>query len=590
MAVMATIEDLQGEIEDLRMSYPKLLKDQLFVLWFQYAYLMDEGVTAADALAGASNDKGVDAVLIDDNSRTVFITQGKFRENPGKKQESHSDVASFASLGEVLWERDKAEFESFCHGLDPLVKSKLETARERLIRRKEYKLVLYYVTLGRCSKNLAEEAARIGRHADGDTEVVILDYKQVLGLLDDYLDGVAPPVRSLDLPVESGKKAGSSGVIDRYDMGSGIESWVFTMTGAAIGELYSRAGKRLFARNIRGFLGDTKINRAMESTLTNRPQYFWYFNNGVTVVCDAAQMTKVKQQEIIRVDNPQVINGQQTTRVLQAKDSHASKASVLVRVIAIPRATDGQDRHFEEIVSRIVEATNWQNAIRASDLVANDRQQVLIERELRKLGYRYLRKRETKGEARRSASSQCHYFVKKEELARSVAACNFDPVVVRKGVEQLFEENYYASIFKSADAEFYLSHYWLMKRVELMARGYPERAYAKWVVLHFIWNMLGSEIGKKQTRFRQACERYWVPDNKKVIQPLDKAINTAFVTCLEYYRKNRGGRGPKAQDVSTFFQRSDLHKQFELYWKKRENTHKNVFNKSLKRFTSALKA
>lgn len=588
MAATATIEDLQGEIEDFKLRFPSLSDDQLFVLWFQHAYLVDEDGQAAKALAGASNDKGVDALLVDDKAKTVFVTQGKYRRNAGKKQETLSDVTSFAALGQVLWEKDKLEFESFCDGLDPLVKDKLEEARERLLRRKDYKLILYYVTLGRCSPGLVKEATRVARWADGQTEVVILDYRQVLGLLDDYLDGVAPPVRSLDLRVESGGKAGSSGVIDRYDAGSEIESWVFTMTGSDIGELYTRAGKRLFARNIRGFLGNTKINRAMEGTLSNRPHYFWYFNNGVTIVCDAAQMIKEKGREIIRVDNPQVINGQQTTRVLQSKDCHAGKASVLVRVIAIPRATDGTDRYFEEIVSRIVEATNWQNAIRASDLVANDRQQVLIERELRKLGYQYLRKRETKGEARRSASSQCRYFVKKEELARSVAACTFDPVVVREGVERLFEETYYAPIFKSGEANYYLPRYWLMKRVELMARGYPERAYAKWVVLHFVWDMVGGEIGRKPSRFREACERYWVPGNKKIVTPLDKAINTAYVTALEFYRKNRGGRGPKAQDVSTFFQRRDLHKQFDAYWKQPSNNHKNVFDRSTERFSRAL--
>jgi len=588
MAAMATIEDLQGEIEDFKLHFPSLSDDQLFVLWFQHAYLVDGEMNAAEALAGASNDKGVDAVLIDDKAKTIFVTQGKLRKYAGKKQETRSDVASFAALGESLWERDKSEFEDFCDGLDPLVKDKLEDARERLLRRKDYKLILYYVTLGRCSQGLTEEATHIARRAGGQTEVVVLDYRKVLGLLDDYLDGVAPPVRALDLRVESGKKAGSSGVIDRYDVGSGIESWVFTMTGSDIGELYARAGKRLFARNIRGFLGDTKINRAMEGTLSDRPHYFWYFNNGVTIVCDDARMIKVKGREIIRVDNPQVINGQQTTRVLQSNESHAGKASVLVRVIAIQRSTDGADRHFEEIVSRIVEATNWQNAIRASDLVANDRQQVLIERELRKLGYQYLRKRETKREARRSASTQCRYFVKKEELARSVAACNFDPVVVRAGVERLFEESYYASIFKSGEANYYLPRYWLMKRVEWIARGYPERAYAKWVVLHFVWDMVGREIGHKPTRFREACERNWAADHQAIVSALDKAINTAYVTVLEFYRKNRGGHGPTAQDVSTFFQRRDLHKQFDTYWKDDGNKHKNVFDKSVARFVRAL--
>ena len=40
--------------------------------------------------------------------------------------------------------------------------------------------------------------------------------------------------------------------------------------------------------NVRGFLGSTEINRGMEATLTREPEYFWYYNNGVTIVCDDA--------------------------------------------------------------------------------------------------------------------------------------------------------------------------------------------------------------------------------------------------------------------------------------------------------------
>lgn len=39
------------------------------------------------------------------------------------------------------------------------------------------------------------------------------------------------------------------------------------MSAAKVGELYDRAGDRLFARNIRGFLGDTAINEGMGRTL-----------------------------------------------------------------------------------------------------------------------------------------------------------------------------------------------------------------------------------------------------------------------------------------------------------------------------------
>lgn len=108
---------------------------------------------------------------------------------------------------------------------------------------------------------------------------------------------------------------------------------------------------------------------------------------------------------MLRVANPQIINGQQTTRILAAEDRRAEKATVLVRVIRIPRGEAGSRDRFEQLVSQIVEATNWQNVIRASDLMSNDRQQIILERELRKLGYQYLRKRQTKREARRAAGS-----------------------------------------------------------------------------------------------------------------------------------------------------------------------------------------
>ena len=55
---------------------------------------------------------------------------------------------------------------------------------------------------------------------------------------------------------------------------------------------------------------------------------------------------------------------------------------------------------FETLVSRIVSATNWQNAIKPSDLMSNDRRQIEVERQFRKLDYLYIRKRMTKGEAR----------------------------------------------------------------------------------------------------------------------------------------------------------------------------------------------
>src|SRR5260370_30994051 len=203
---------------------------------------------------------------------------------------------------------------------------------------------------GRVSKALADEAETIVENAAGPSEIMIFSRNQVLSHLENWLTDAAPGVPSLDLELEPG-----SGLIKRSDPRNNVESFVFSMRGIDVGDLYKRAGVRLFARNIRGFLGgDEDVNRAIRDTLDTCPENFWYYNNGVTLVCDTTRRVDKGTHEILRLYNPQVINGQQTTRTLA--DFGLKKASGLVRVIAIPRVRDGRASKFEEVVSRIVQA------------------------------------------------------------------------------------------------------------------------------------------------------------------------------------------------------------------------------------------
>jgi hypothetical protein len=501
-------EDLRRELQEFRERYHALGDDELFVLWFLRAFVTESEADAAAALCGGAGDKSVDAVLVDDPARIVFLVQGKYRKDLGAKAEKRTDVTAFAQLAVDL--AGPAEgFARLAKDMAPEVQRKLEEARNRVTRR-GYGLQLYYVTTGKCSASLREEADRIVRGADRSAAFQLFDGAGAMLLLADYLDGVAPPVPSLDLEIESGGGVTTGGVFNRYDGKTDIESWVFSMTNAAVAGLYDRAGTRLFARNVRGFLGSTEINRGMEVTLAKEPEFFWYYNNGVTVICDEARKESNRGRDILRVTNPQVINGQQTTRTLARAARRGPKASVLVRVIRVPRDDDGGGtNHFDALVSRIVAATNWQNAIRPSDLMSNDRRQIVLERQLRKLHYLYLRKRMTKGEARRAAGARHLRLVKKEEVAQAVAACDLDPFVVREGKERLFEERWYGQIFPNGDPKYYLSRYWLMREVSYAARGFPERAYAKWLVLNLVWGRLDPNTRSRAgaEAFRFACER-----------------------------------------------------------------------------------
>jgi hypothetical protein len=581
-ALDARFPDLRGEVAEVQARFPQLADDDCFCAWFIHAYLVESEDQAVGAVTGAAKDKGIDAIWIDENADRVFVVQGKYRQSLSAKAESRNDLLQFASLAHVLLGDSKA-FSDFLRDVDPLVGDKAKIARERCLARR-YKLDLYYVTTGRCSAALEREArARAGQGTGGRAALSVFDGRRVVGVLDDYLDGVAPPVPSADLPLDI--TPGGLGIVARYDAQSGIESWVFAAKGSAVAELFKQAGVRIFARNVRGFLGSTAINRAMTATLEDRPGYFLYFNNGVTIVCDEAEKVDSKGTSVLRIANPQIINGQQTTRILAAEDKRAEKATVLVRVIRIPRGEAGSRDRFEQLVSQIVEATNWQNEIRASDLMSNDRQQIILEREFRKLGYQYLRKRQTKREARRAAGSQTQFIVKKDEIAQAVAACELDPVVVRGGKEGLFEERHYKAVFPNGNPDFYLTRYWLMRAVSYHARGNPERTYAKWVVLNFLWGELAGDIRRRARDFRTINERPRThPD---AIGHLDRLIERVLRAAVKFYRAERG-KGSSALDPSAFFNSQGRGQQFEKFWIGDGNPHRAPFETARAAFLVAL--
>ena len=196
-----TEKDLKRVIDDLHEMFHVLHDDELFVAWFLRAFVTEDESAAVDALTGEAGDKSNDAVFVNDESKTVFLVQGRYHQPLDSKNESRSDVVAFAQLAPDLL--DSCGFDSLREGLAPKALERLTIARKRIMER-AYRLQLYFATTGKCSKGLRQEAAKIVRRADAEAAIDIFDAKQVLVMLGDYLDGVAPPVPALDLEMESG--------------------------------------------------------------------------------------------------------------------------------------------------------------------------------------------------------------------------------------------------------------------------------------------------------------------------------------------------------------------------------------------------
>jgi hypothetical protein len=123
--------------------------------------------------------------------------------------------------------------------------------------------------------------------------------------------------------------------------------------------------KSLFDANVRDYQGKNQVNEDMQKSLVEGgPEDFWWLNNGVTVVASKA----VQDGKVLTVEDPQIVNGQQTSTEIfnyfQAANTENDERCVMVRVIV---ANNSVSR------DRIIKATNSQTSIPAASLRATEK-------------------------------------------------------------------------------------------------------------------------------------------------------------------------------------------------------------------------
>lgn len=543
-------KDLRKEVLELEDKHLSLSPDNAFVAWFLRAFVTQSEEEAIESIKGGAGDKSIDAIYIDDKSRFVFIVQGKYHIK-SEPTASRSDVMALADVGRVLMSNNKTQFDSLLKNANERVVSSLNDARN-VIHKKGYGLVLNFVTTGKVSQTHLDEAEeRIAEY--NNVRYESYSRADLMKLMQDYLEGAAPPTPTISIPICGPE------VFSRNDTNTGITSWIFSVSGDNIGKVYNEIGIRLFARNIRGYLGNTEINKVMKNTIEEEPEFFWYYNNGITITCDRARQIKKGGSNVIQVTNAQIINGQQTTRTLaQVKDN---RAEVLVKLIEVTRNNDLDQKKFTHVVTSIVSATNWQNAISQSDLKSNDVEQVRIEKEMKKYGYWYLRKRMKKSEASKYGGDRYSIKINKEELARVLAAVNVDPYEIRLGKDRLFEDDIYSKIFDGRNAADYLTIYWLGRNLNYWVRDNNKYSYAKWIVLNYLWYILGQDLRK--IAYREAFRKFSERPQKypKTLEILDNISKLALRMSLRFYILNKNNDG-RTQEPIDFFKHVKYHLWF----------------------------
>ena len=154
-------------------------------------------------------------------------------------------------------------------------------------------------------------------------------------------------------------------------MAEHIKTYLCTIPGEYLAELYLEYGPRLLERNVRAFLAArTKVNQGIRNTLRNEPERFLAYNNGLTATASAVSISETGDGPVIdNISDFQIVNGGQTTASIAAAlkdpDVDLSKVSVQMKLAVV------DEDHIDDLVTYISEYANSQNSVKVADLSSN---------------------------------------------------------------------------------------------------------------------------------------------------------------------------------------------------------------------------
>jgi hypothetical protein len=486
-----------------------------------FALVALEGASDADAAAAVVdefNDNGIDAVYFNAAESKLVICQSKWMAN-GHGSPSQADVKKFLAGVGYLANLDLARFG------DRMVRHKSMLDAAMTNTDVSIKLVLTYSGQDQLGGVVEQDLTDFLAQNNNPTELFSLE---VMGLKRNY-DAIVEQQGGAPITIEIGLREWGT-LAEPYKAFYGHTS------ARDIAAWWQSHGRRLLAKNIRSFKGSTDVNEGMASTLRLAPRDFWYFNNGITLLCASIKKTPVGAS---RRDFGQfvcsgvsIVNGAQTVGQIGTSfpklEDIPEDAQVLVRLISLEEVPKG----FDE---RITRATNTQNRVEGRDFASLDGNQRRIHRELALDGIDYSFR---SGDPQPDQKSGCTIV----EAAIALACVQPDvavAVLVKNQIGRLFENLHaapYTDLFNDRTSA---REVWravrLMRAVDAAVVAKSQASHrAKILAAHgnrFILHMV----------FKDPSLVSW-RDEKNQIEQLEvtaqKAANSAFMKLAAYLQQH----------------------------------------------------
>lgn len=344
------------------------------------ALMMMAGIDVPQAsihITDGYHDMGIDAIYLDESQKKLFVIQSKWREK-GTGGISQEEISTFAQGIERILAED-------LEGANAKIMAK-QTDVDKVLTKMDYQIHAIFIHTGdqKISPYAERPISDLLKRTNDDVSTILLfdeiNFKDVYNFLANGQDQAGIDIDDVILS--------NWGKIE-----TPFVSYYGTISATMIGEWYKEFGNKLFAKNIRFYKGNTDVNEGMKKVLMNEPDKFYYYNNGIKLLCKSikrkAKDSTTNTTGLFALEGVSLVNGAQTTGTIGSlymeKPDQISKAMVMIQIIDLSNVDT-------ETSTQITRLSNTQNRIENKDFAALDPEQERIRMELMFSHYAYLYK------------------------------------------------------------------------------------------------------------------------------------------------------------------------------------------------------
>lgn len=349
-----------------------------------------------------TDDGGIDAYFIDEEVKTIFLIQSKFRTNEKNFEEKRIEIKEILKMDADRLAEGKTEDED-----GKKYNGKIQKMLEEFKKIPDPARYKWQVILLANLKDAKQSDLR--KFTGGFSTMVFAFEKTYEDLVFPVVSGTFFNVADLFIKLNLTNKELSQSRIN-YPVSTEqakCEITIIFVPTVEVASVLHKYKNSILKFNPRSYLDlqTNPVNREIAGTITEKKSNeFALFNNGITILSDETNLNEKIGQKAkgqLHIKNPQIINGGQTAftlcriyeeKVEQSLDVFENK-EVMLKVITLPPGQADDDGKLQ-LIEAISKATNQQTAVSEADRRSNDKIQIELQKNLfSTFGYFYERKR-----------------------------------------------------------------------------------------------------------------------------------------------------------------------------------------------------